>query len=452
MTVRLDSIRECFEGVIPGHIATCDPDGVPNLAYLSQVQYIDNEHVALSYQFFNRTRQNVLADSPVRLLLTSHLTGTQYRLKLRYLHTEQSGALFEQMKAKLAGIAAHSGMSNVFQLLGSDIYRVLAIEQVPGSAPPLPPPAPQINHLSALRTALHRLATCTQFECLLDTALDSLQQSFGIQHAMLLMLDESRQRLYTLASLGYPDSGVGAEVPMGSGLIGICARERTPIRIGFMSSEYSYGRAIRDRLAAEGNGDALETAIPMPGLPDAASQMAVPILAMNRLLGVLYVESVADLHFGYEDEDALVAFASQLGLGMLALEEAPDTCPEEAPPSAPTAIETADPNTATVLHVQHYSANDSVFINDDYLIKGVAGAILWALLSDHVERGRTSFTNKALRADPRIPLPGLSDNLEARLVLLQKRLAERHTGITLTKTGRGCFELNVQGALVLTSA
>jgi adenylate cyclase len=46
----------------------------------------------------------------------------------------------------------------------------------------------------------------------------------------------------------------------------------------------------------------------------------------------------------------------------------------------------------------------------------------------------------------------LSDNLEARLVLLQKRLAERHTGITLTKTGRGCFELNVQGALVLTSA
>ncbi|HEX5806092.1 MAG TPA: GAF domain-containing protein [Macromonas sp.] len=452
MTPRLDSIRECFEGVIPGHIATCDPDGVPNLAYLSQVQYIDNEHVALSYQFFNRTRQNVLANSPVRLLLTSHLTGAQYRLTLRYLHTEQSGALFEQMKAKLAGIAAHTGMSNVFQLLGSDIYRVLAIEQVPG--PALPPPAPLISHLPALRTALQRLARCNQLESLLDTALDSLQQSFGIQHAMLLMPDESRQRLYTLASLGYPDSGVGSEVPLGSGLIGICARERTPIRIGFMSSEYSYGRAIRERLAAEGNGDALETAIPMPGLPHAASQMAVPILAMDRLLGVLYVESVDDLHFGYEDEDALVAFASQLGLGMLALQESPDAGPDEVPPAGAPAphTERAEPIATTPLHVQHYSANDSVFINDDYLIKGVAGAILWALLSDHVERGRTSFTNKALRADPRIPLPGLSDNLEARLVLLQKRLAERHTGITLTKTGRGCFELSVQGTLVLASA
>jgi adenylate cyclase len=445
MTLRLDSIRECFEGVIPGHIATCDPDGMPNLAYLSQVQYIDNGHVALSYQFFNRTRQNVLANSPVRLLLTSHLTGAQYRLTLRYLHTEQSGALFEQMKAKLAGIAAHTGMSNVFQLLGSDIYRVLAIEQVPG--PVLPPPAPRVNHLPALRTAMQRLARCTQLEELLDTALACLQQAFGIEQAMLLIPDESRQRLYTLASLGYPDSGVGSEVPLGAGLIGICARERTPIRIGFMTNEYSYGRAIRDRLAEVGNGDALETAIPMPGLPNAASQMAVPILAMDHLLGVLYVESVDDLHFGHEDEDALLAFAAQLGLGMRALADT-DPLPDDGP--AASATPGAGPSD-TLLRLQHYRANDSIFLNDDYLIKGVAGAILWVLLTDHVERGRTDFTNRALRADPRVRLPGGSDNLEARLVLLQRRLAERTTGLALIKTGRGRFRLSVDGRLELRS-
>ena len=66
MSVRIETIRECLEGIIPGHIATCDAEGMPNLAYLSQVQFIDNEHVALSYQFFNRTRQNVLSGSPVR--------------------------------------------------------------------------------------------------------------------------------------------------------------------------------------------------------------------------------------------------------------------------------------------------------------------------------------------------------------------------------------------------
>ena len=91
MGLRLDTIRECLEGVIPGHIATCDGEGMPNLAYLSQVQFIDNDHVALSYQFFNRTRQNILAGSPVRLMLTSHLTGAQYRLALAYLRTETAG-------------------------------------------------------------------------------------------------------------------------------------------------------------------------------------------------------------------------------------------------------------------------------------------------------------------------------------------------------------------------
>ena len=445
MSLQLDGIRECLEGIIPGHIATCDAEGMPNLAYLSQVQYIDNRHVALSYQFFNRTRQNVLAGSPVRLLLTSHLSGAQYRLTLQYLRTEQAGPLFEQMKAKLAGIAAHTGMSKVFELLGADIYRVQAIEQVPG--PTLPPP-PRASQLAALRRSLDRLARCASLDELLECALDCLEDEFGIRHVMLLMQDEARRRLYTLASRGYPASGVGSEIAVGSGIIGICARERTPIRIGFMTSEYSYGRAIRESLQAAGNADSLETAIPLPGLAEAASQMAVPIMAFSQLLGVLYVESVDDLRFGYDDEDALLALAAQLGLGLLAQQQAEELADEAAPGETVGATPGAP---GPALRVQHHAGSDSVFIDDDYLIKGVAGAILWVLLSDYVERGRTAFTNKALRADPRIRLPGVSDNLEARLVLLQRRLAERDTGIALTRTGRGRFSLSVAHAVQLVS-
>ena len=444
MSVRLETVRECLEGIIPGHIATCDRDGMPNLAYLSQVQFIDNAHVALSYQFFNRTRQNVLAGSPVRLLLTSHVTGAQYRLTLEYLRTETAGPLFEQMRAKLAGIASHTGMSGVFHLLGSDIYRVLAIEQVPG--PVLPPPLPTINYLTALRRATQRLAACGNLECLLETALDSLSSEFGIGHVMLLMHDEGRGRLYTLASRGYPESGIGSEIPVGAGVIGICARERTPIRIGFMTSEYAYGRTVRDSVAAEGQGDALETAIPLPGLPEARSQMAVPIATFDRLLGVLYVESIADLHFGYDDEDALVAFAAQLGLAIHHHQQADELGDE--PPAAESA---APPVAGPPLAVRHFAANDSVFLDDDYLIKGVAGAILWAVLTDFVERGRTSFTNKGLRVDSRIRLPGVSDNLEARLVLLQRRLEERDAGIRIAKAGRGRFSLVVTRPLRLVS-
>jgi len=442
MRIRIENIRDCLDGVVPGLIATCDAEGVPNLAYLSQVQFVDHQHVALSYQFFNRTRQNILVNARARLLLTGPMTGAQYRLALEYKHTETTGPLFEQMKAKLAGIASHTGMSGVFKLLGADIYRILDIEQIPG--PTLAPPPPTVNYLTALRRSTQRLAGCANLDCLLEVSLDCLEDEFAIRHIMLMVHDEGRGRLYTLASRGYPESGVGSEIPVGAGVIGICAREKTPIRIGFMTTEYGYGRSIRDSALADGMVDALETAIPLPGLPEARSQLAVPVLAHDRLLGVLYVESVDNLNFGYDDEDALVAFAAQLGMAMHYHQQV-EEIPEESPAADPGKAEPC----GRPLIVRHFAGNDSIFLDDDYLIKGVAGAILWALLDDFVKRRRTSFTNKGLRLDSRIRLPGVSDNLEARLVLLQRRLDERDAGIHLSKTGRGRFSLAVDRPLEL---
>jgi hypothetical protein len=97
--------------------------------------------------------------------------------------------------------------------------------------------------------------------------------------------------------------------------------------------------------------------------------------------------------------------------------------------------------TAAPLRVRHYAADDSVFFDDDYLIKGVAGAVLWKLLRDHAETGRTEFSNRELRLAPEIRLPEVGDNLEARLVLLTRRLVDRQADVRLEKTGRGRFRL-----------
>jgi hypothetical protein len=94
--------------------------------------------------------------------------------------------------------------------------------------------------------------------------------------------------------------------------------------------------------------------------------------------------------------------------------------------------------------VRRYVENDSIFVGEDYLIKGVAGAILWRLLRAHLEDGRSEHSNRELRLDPAIRLPDLSENLEARLILLQRRLEERCPELQIEKTGRGRFRFNVR--------
>ena len=438
----LDSIRSCLEGAVPSSVATCSTDGTPNLTLVSQVHYVDESHVALSFQFFNKTRQNVLVNPRVAATVVDPETAAQYRLDLHYVRTETSGPVFESMKAKLAGIASHTGMTGIFRLQGSDIYNVLNVTAVPGR--PLPLMVRKRNLLAAVRSCASALNQNVDLAALLDWALAGLESHFDIKHSMILMLDRAGRRLYTVTSRGYRQSGVGSEIALGCGVIGVAAEQRVPIRITHMTAEYSYSRAMRDSVEREGMGGTLETAIPLPGLQESRSQMAVPITSSTETLGVLYVESPQDMRFSYDDEDALVALAAQFGTAIHSMQQVSETH-EPAPAPVPKEREVSG-KSATV---RHYAADDSIFIDDDYLIKGVAGAIFWKLLRDYNRDRRTDFTNKELRLDSTLGLPDITDNLEARLILLQRRLSERRAPHRIEKTGRGRFRLEVSRPFTL---
>src|SRR6185503_17956457 len=120
------------------------------------------------------------------------LTGARYRLRIRYQRTETSGPLFERMKAKLAGIASHTGMSGIFRLQGSDVYAVEEIEPI--ECPVLAAPGPRRNLLSAVRVSAQRLAGVCDIDALLECTLDCLRTQFDIHHALVLMLDAANAR------------------------------------------------------------------------------------------------------------------------------------------------------------------------------------------------------------------------------------------------------------------
>lgn len=436
----LDALRDCFEGVVPAVLATVDPGGVPNVSYISQIHYVDSNRVALSYQFFNKTRRNILSTRTAAVEVIDPLTTAFYQLDLDFETTEAEGPLFETMKARLAGIASHTGMEGVFRLMGADIFRVRAIRQV--LPPKVPRRVPQVAALPALRRVLADMARAETLGELYDRTLDAIAQHLGITSLMILVPDESRRALDAVATWGYPASGIGSEVRLGDGVIGVAAREKVAIRIDHMSTEYLYGSAVRDRLLAEAGPNATEVpGIAFPGLARPESQIALPMTWHGLLVGILFAESPLPLRFMHEEEDTLGCIAAALAAHAAALNGEDDA--EE--PHAPSHATTYD----TTLAIRHFAADHSIFADGDYIIKGVAGSILWKLVRAHVATGAFEFTNRELRLSAELRLPSHAENLEARLVLLERRLREKALPILIEKIGRGRFRLVVKAALAL---
>jgi adenylate cyclase len=169
------------------------------------------------------------------------------------------------------------------------------------------------------------------------------------------------------------------------------------------------------------------------------------------LLGVLAVESRAELAYDEQDE-TVFAVAAHLVAAALEREQLLTSDPEPtdlvvARPSQPLRP-LPEPASEPVV-IRHYTVDGSTFIDDDYVIKGVAGRLLWKLISDYSATGRTSFTNREVKLDPVLDLPAYRDNFESRLVLLKRRLDERDAPVRITSAGRGRFELHVATTIVL---
>ena len=445
-----------FQGVVPAIIATCDAEGVPNGTYLSQVFLVDDRHVALSCQFFNKTKRNVLENPRACVFVHDPLTFATFRLHVRNVRAETEGPLFDRMSARIQAIASHTGMSGVFKLLSADVYEVLSIEVLEDFLEPAPPEPPTDDpirsggELGSLQLVSLRASRAKDLESLLSGVLQALDEGFGFEHSMVLLLDETSERLTAIASHGYGDAGVGAEVRVGDGLIGTVARERCILRVTGVGQELRYGRAIRASVHRHAGPGALRPEIPLPGLVDAQSQMAMPLIAGDRLIGVIAVESRSLVAFEAWHEAYLDIVANQVAVSIdNMLDRSGETEPDAAAAPAPTPNEISPRVDARVLRLRFYPKDDCVFADDEYLVRNMPGRILWKILRTYDATGRTEYSNRELRLDPSLGLPALRDNLESRLVLLRNRLAQKCPDLRLVSTGRGVFRLEVGCTIAL---
>lgn len=452
--MKLHEISRCFQGVVPSLVATSDKSGMPNVTYVSQVYLIDDTHVALSCQFFNKTRRNLDENPNAFAEVYDPVTFQAYRLRLRFLRSEKTGPLFDTMAMRIQAIASHTGMEGVFRLIAADVFEVTSVEKVEGFLTDACADAVEEVSASGSRTEMRglqlvsdRINRADDLETLLAAALDALDTYFGFAHTIVLLNDETNgeasQKLVTIACRGY-GGGVGAEVAFGEGFIGTVAREQRVLRITGLNEGLRYGRAVRRSVLSDSGARAIRPEVPLPGLPDAQSALVIPLSVEDRLIGVLAAESRDPMAFGEWHEAYLAIIGNQIALGIVRVLDASEPTVEVRTIPQTTRIPARPRRTLT-----YYREDDAVFLDNEYLIRNVPGRILWKLLAEWKEQGRTSFSNRELRLDRSLGMPEIKDNLESRLILLRHRLREKCPEVQITPTGRGKFSLDIGAELEL---
>src|SRR5262249_59567141 len=129
-----------------------------------------------------------------------------------------------------------------------------------------------------------RIGCCEGLDALLSAALEALADLFGHRLSFVMFPDEDGSRLYTGTSYGFDPSGVGSEVVVGEGMLGLSAARRSVVRVTNLALERVVARAVRSAVERRSDEAILEKEIALPGLPDVRSQLVLPLLSRNKLL------------------------------------------------------------------------------------------------------------------------------------------------------------------------
>ncbi len=153
------------------------------------------------------------------------------------------------------------------------------------------------------------LVESVSLQVLLPALLASIETLFGLEHTYILLPDAECRILEVVAARGAAASQLGAKIPVGIGLAGVAAANRRPVRIGNVQATRRYMAAMTSSRAGT---TASRIEVDLPGLPDADSQLAVPLIAGDELTAVLVAESRQAAIFTAEDAETFSLLTPQI--------------------------------------------------------------------------------------------------------------------------------------------
>lgn len=160
---------------------------------------------------------------------------------------------------------------------------------------------------SVIQILSNEIITSLDLDRIFQVAMESLDEYFGFSHSLILLHDSEKNLLKVYASHGYCGEGVGATVQIGQGVIGVVAKRRKMMRSSGMGYRKVYVQSVQKNMNME------EISTPLPGLQNVGSQLAIPLVVKDELIGVYAIESEEFNAFDSIDEQILMIVGNQIG-------------------------------------------------------------------------------------------------------------------------------------------
>ena len=149
-----------------------------------------------------------------------------------------------------------------------------------------------LHVMTALQSISHVITSSLELSEILNTVIQLLRDSFGYTYVSVYLLDGDVLRLG--AQLGYPDNKLIHEVPLSAGVIGRTARSKETQFIRDVSQDPDFLRAAYQ----------------------VKSEIAVPLLKDDQVLGVLNVEAELKAALDENDVNLLNALAGSIAVAI----------------------------------------------------------------------------------------------------------------------------------------
>ena len=166
------------------------------------------------------------------------------------------------------------------------------------------------KEIEIIERVASQISKTLNLDAIAKTMLISMEEYFGFKHSMILLLDGSESVLKVIATHGYKEEGIGAEVKIGVGVIGMVAKKKKLMRMANLGAQKQYMQAIKQQIQPSEETVVVDVTS-LPGLKNAESQVAIPMLMEDELIGVFSVESDQVNIFDKSDELIIKILANQ---------------------------------------------------------------------------------------------------------------------------------------------